>query len=123
MVLTRNRDCERMLALLDMLRGRFDHPDARECYQSMRKMIPNIGQSTVYRHLSKLVDSGLIIELHPETGPARFDAKTDQHSHFYCTSCQMVIDAPNITLNGSWPGDPSYIEIIAKGVCKRCKSS
>lgn len=117
---TRNRDSERMLVLLDMLRKRKDHPDADECFQSIKKLIPNIGRSTVYRHLKQLNDQGLIIQTNFSAGPARFDATTVSHAHFLCTKCGALSDVMNTAVEASWPGHIESIWTLAKGICKNC---
>ena len=119
---TRNRDCERRLILLDMLRERFDHPTAAECVTSMRKLVPSIGSSTIYRHLGELVESGLITEHRPDKGPARFDANIDNHAHFYCIKCRTMIDVEKFLINALWPGKAQNINCLATGLCNNCKS-
>lgn len=116
----RSRDCERLLVLLDMLRSRHDHPDANTCYLDMRQIIPNIGQSTVYRHLSSLVEKGLINEIKIDSGPAKFDAALDTHGHFQCTSCNQIWDVSPINVQANFPGIVTSATYVAKGICHDC---
>ena len=120
MTKTRIRDSERMLILLDMLRGRYDHPSAQECFLEMSKKVPGVGRSTVYRHLAKLTEEGLIQEFHVDDGPARFDARTSEHAHFHCTKCGSVMDVKDFKLNGRWPGRAKKIHLIIEGLCESC---
>jgi Fur family transcriptional regulator, peroxide stress response regulator len=120
MTQTRVRDPERMHILLDMLRNRYDHPTAQDCYLEMSKRVPGVGKSTVYRHLSKLVEEGLIQELNISDGPARFDAATNCHAHFYCKKCKTMADVVDTKIVGKWPGHVEECSFIAKGVCEKC---
>ncbi|MHB8831469.1 MAG: Fur family transcriptional regulator [Patescibacteria group bacterium] len=119
----RSRDCERLLVLLDMLRSRHDHPDANTCYSDMRQIIPNIGQSTVYRHLSSLVEKGLINEIKIDSGPTKYDATLDLHGHFQCTSCYQVWDVSPINIQANFPGIITSATYVAKGICHNCSKT
>lgn len=116
----RFRDCERRLVLLEWLRSRHDHPSAAACLTEMQRLIPGIGQSTVYRHLSSLVKSGLAKELRPDKGPARFDATLNAHAHFLCLVCGAVLDAIDVSVTGKWPGKTEEVVIVANGTCGEC---
>jgi len=121
MNIKRNRDCERRLLLLDMLRNRYDHPDANECYKSIKKLVPDIGRSTVYRHHKFLKKNGLITSLSTKNRRDRFDANIKNHYHFFCYKCGSLQD---VVLNKEnaikWPGQPHSITIIANGLCDKC---
>jgi Fe2+ or Zn2+ uptake regulation protein len=112
-----------MLILLDLLRARYDHPTAQECYLEMNKKVPGVGRSTVYRHLAKLVHEGLVIEIRVNNGSARFDATTGTHAHFYCTECNSMIDVSDIKITGKWPGKIKESYYIVKGICQDCLQS
>ena len=116
----RSRDSERMLVLLEMLRGRHDHPDARLCFEEMRRVIPNIGQSTVYRHLAYLVGNGLVAEIQTDDGPARYDATLETHGHFQCLKCSHIWDVSPIQVKADFPGVPESAIYIIKGTCNQC---
>lgn len=120
MTQTRLRDPERMHLLLEMLRKRRDHPTAQTCFKDIKKQVPAIGRSTVYRHLAKMVKNGLITELHIDEGPARYDANTECHAHYYCTKCLQMYDVDQISIEANWPGGVQECSFIAKGVCKNC---
>ncbi|MBD3281879.1 hypothetical protein GF391_03985 [Candidatus Uhrbacteria bacterium] len=119
---SRVRDPERMHILLDMLRSRYDHPTAQDCYLAMVKKVPGIGRSTVYRHLAKLVDENLILELHVDDGPAHYDAATQCHAHFYCNHCRSMKDVSELKIVGKWPGHVEECQFVAKGLCEQCLS-
>jgi Fur family peroxide stress response transcriptional regulator len=109
-----------MLILLDMLRNRHDHPDANLCFAEMRRLIPGIGQSTVYRHLSFLVDKGLISEIKLDAGPAKYDAALDTHGHFQCLHCGRIWDISPIKVQAEVPGVTESALYVLKGTCQAC---
>lgn len=120
MIKTRIRDSERMHILLEMLRSRYDHPTAQDCFLEMRKQVNGIGQSTVYRHLAKLNELGLVKELRLSNGPARYDAAITHHAHFYCTNCRQMLDVPDAKVSANWPGNVQESLIVAQGICEAC---
>ncbi len=120
MIQTRVRDSERMYILLEMLRSRYDHPTAQDCFLEMREKVQGIGQSTVYRHLAKLNELGLIKELRLSNGPARYDAATNHHAHFYCTKCRQMVDVRDHKITAKWPGVVHESLIVAQGICRAC---
>ncbi len=122
MIRTRNRDSERMYILLEMLRSRRDHPTAQDCILEMQKKINGIGQSTVYRHLAKLNELGLIKELRLKEGPARYDAIINNHAHFYCANCKRLVDVHNPKIIAIWPGIVQESLILAQGICDKCRN-
>jgi Fur family peroxide stress response transcriptional regulator len=119
----RSRDSERLLVLLEMLQNRHDHPDAQTCLHDMQKLVPGIGQSTVYRHLDKLVQNGLINEIRIDDGPAKFDADVDVHAHFVCKKCDNLLDISPINVVADFPGTVESATYIAKGTCNNCSNN
>lgn len=116
----RRRDCDRLLILLELLRARHDHPDAQTCHRLIQKEVPNIGLSTVYRHLATLVNNGLINEIRTDDGPARYDADVQSHGHFMCTACGHLTDLMPITVKADYPGQIRSFVFLAKGTCRAC---
>lgn len=79
-------------AILNFLAKRKDHPTADVIYQEIRKEFPNISLGTVYRNLALFHEEGRILALHPGDGKEHFDGNTMEHYHFFCESCQKVLD-------------------------------
>lgn len=117
----RSRDSERFLILLEMLQGRHDHPDAQTCLQDMQRLIPGIGQSTVYRHLDKMVQNGLVQEIRTDDGPAKYDADLNMHAHFVCSKCKKIWDISPVNITANFPGTVETATYIAKGLCFNCQ--
>ena len=78
--------------IIDILKGRCDHPTAEMVYQSAREVSANISLGTVYRNLKLLADNGEIISLETGSDRLHYDGDTSNHSHFVCTNCGEIID-------------------------------
>jgi Fur family ferric uptake transcriptional regulator len=66
-------------ALIEVLAGATDHPDASELLARVRLVDPSTSLSTVYRTLSVLEGCGLIHRRSFEGAPARFETAADAH--------------------------------------------
>ena len=119
------------LAILKFLKGNRTHPTAEDVHHALLKKYPCISLKTVYNTLSKLVETGKIIELDIDL-KKRFDICTDPHNHFYCRICSkvydVVSDAPISADN--WQNEKNVeghhvdtIDIYLKGVCKYCEAT
>ena len=78
--------------IMDIIKGRKDHPTADMIYSSAREENPNISLGTVYRNLKLLVDEKIIITLETEDERLHYDGDTSRHSHFICNKCGNIID-------------------------------
>lgn len=80
-------------AVFDVLRASHDHPTAREVFERVQRISPEIGPATVYRSLALLVESGQALELALGGGAsARYDANTARHDHLVCQGCGRAVD-------------------------------
>lgn len=79
-------------AILRVLKGTTCHPTADWIYEQVRREIPNISLGTVYRNLRLLKQGGEILELELAGTLSRFDANTQNHSHFRCEQCGRIFD-------------------------------
>ena len=77
--------------ILSNLRSRSDHPSADMVYDDLRRDYPNISLGTVYRNLTMLADSGVILRL-TEHDKDHFDGDISPHMHFYCEKCGKIYD-------------------------------
>lgn len=97
---SRQREC-----IKQYLMSRKDHPTADMIYTAVKQEFPNISLGTVYRNLAFLVDHGEIIKLSCGENCDRFDANTQKHYHFLCSSCGQVYDLKMMPLD--------HIDVIA----------
>ncbi len=88
------RYTEQRAAVYGYLDGKRTHPTADEVFTAVRAEIPDISLATVYKALEALVGCGLAVKLHCGDAAARYDGRTDPHSHAHCRICGAVVDVP-----------------------------
>ncbi len=91
--------------ILEELRNSNKHLSADELYVLVKKKLPNISISTVYRNLEELSNQGLIRKISPIQTPKIFDANIRPHFHIRCVKCGRISDVP-----------PSMVHKIIEGV-------
>ena len=85
-------------AILACLQGTTSHPSAEMVYEMLQKEHPDISLATVYRNLARFKSQGLVCSVATVRGVERFDAMTHPHVHFICSSCDAVIDLPQMEI-------------------------
>lgn len=114
-------------AILDILRGRRDHPTADQLFMVIRRVMPRISLGTVYRNLDVLRQMGFVRVISAPGEPRRFDGNESVHEHFRCTVCGVIYDIPAEMKSEPARSLPGFIvqkrvvELI--GVCPRCNCS
>jgi Fe2+ or Zn2+ uptake regulation protein len=69
------------------------HLTPLEIYAKALKRRPGIGFSTVYRGLERLLELGLVSELHvPGADSATYEPSGPRHAHFRCSECGEIQD-------------------------------
>lgn len=76
------------------------HPAADELHARIKKRLPRISLTTVYRNLEILAAAGVIRKIEISGRQKRFDWDRHQHHHIYCVRCHRV---DNITLAPEGP--------------------
>ena len=114
--------------ILQALADRDDHPTADQILQQVRKHLPEVSRTTVYRVLDTLVDLGLAVKICSPGKGARFDPKTARHHHLVCVQCEKVMDLEAPTLNSlplpdtrTRAFDIHDYSIHFRGLCADCK--
>ncbi len=69
-----------------------DHPNAQQVWARVRRHLPEVSLSTVYRNLDKLARLGRLRVLRLDSGVGLYDAVVRSHDHFVCEQCSAVID-------------------------------
>ncbi|HEU5322034.1 MAG TPA: transcriptional repressor, partial [Methylomirabilota bacterium] len=90
-------------AVYDYLARVDTHPTAEEVYRAVKRRLPRVGLATVYNSLEVLVRSGLVGKLTAGHAAARYDARTDVHSHVRCLRCGRVEDL-DVVPDAGWLG-------------------
>jgi Fe2+ or Zn2+ uptake regulation protein len=100
-------------AVLDCLRTAHGHPTAEHIFSAVRRRIPNISLATVYKALEALVDARLANRIAGDSGPSRYDGRSEPHYHLRCQHSGDVIDLP-MPYDPSLPDklDPRLIEML-----------
>jgi Fe2+ or Zn2+ uptake regulation protein len=76
----------------DFLRGVHHHPTADDVYLAVKRRLPRVSLATVYNALELFVRTGLATKLTYGDAAARYDIRTDVHSHARCLGCGRVAD-------------------------------
>ena len=91
------------------LRSVDTHPTAEQVFVAVRQRLPNISLATVYKALEALVDIRLAARLADETGPVRYDGRSEAHYHLRCERTGQVRDLPLAY-------DPALMDKLAPGL-------
>jgi Fe2+ or Zn2+ uptake regulation protein len=121
---------QRML-ILETIRRSHGHVDADEVFLQIRKKLPRISLSTVYRTLQRFKELGLIDELHFAEEHHHYELKpATEHYHLICMGCgrvtefhfplhevlkKQVPEARDFEISGS--------EVTLTGYCQDCRES
>lgn len=78
---------------IEQVLQKMGHASNTEILDVLRKSNPGLSATTVHRATSRLALRGVIAVAPPNIdGSMRYDANTDPHDHFTCTSCGMLRD-------------------------------
>lgn len=78
--------------ILEELRRSKAHPTADEIYTLVKRRLPGLSLSTVYRNLEVLARAGLIQAVELSGAPRRYDGCLEEHLHVRCLECGRVDD-------------------------------
>ena len=117
-------------AILACLQGTTSHPSAEMVYEMLQKEHPDISLATVYRNLARFKNQGLVCSVATVHGVERFDAMTHPHVHFICSSCDAVIDLPQMEIPESLSAEAEAssgcrvqdCRLTFTGLCGKCAS-
>jgi Fur family peroxide stress response transcriptional regulator len=114
--------------ILQVLEERTDHPTADQIFAAVRKRMPGVSRTTVYRVLDTLVRLRLAVKTPHPGASVRFDPRTERHHHLVCMECDRVIDLhapeldavrlPDVRRLGFEADDYS---LHIRGLCAACK--
>ena len=79
-------------AVYGYLRSVDHHPTADDVYLAVKRRLPRVSLATVYNALELFVRIGLASKLTYGDAAARYDIRTDAHSHARCLGCGRVAD-------------------------------
>lgn len=113
------------VVILDYLNRNHSHPTVDSIYEALKGEIPSLSKATVYNTLKALIDAGLARSLEIDAREERFDAMTQDHGHFQCEKCGMIMNFQidsrllgSINLEGF---EVHKQDVYFKGICHDCK--
>lgn len=107
--------------ILKYLKLTKSHPTAAEIYRVVKKNLPQISYSTVYRILDNLKDKGEIIEILDKKS-LHYDGDLKPHIHFFCQRCNKIYDIyKDLDLKFKTSvGKIKEYKIYCYGTCQNC---
>lgn len=119
------RNTSQKKVVMEYLREVKIHPTADIVYAEVKKRMPSISRSTVYRILSNFKDNGDIHEIKSDV--SHYDAHLHNHAHFVCKKCGGVHDMFNFPDDFSFNtntkiGKIDNYQVYFYGVCRDCAS-
>lgn len=115
------------LKVLEFLSNSRQHPTVEQIYNALKKEVPSLSKTTIYNTLKYLSDLNLIKVLTIDDNEAHFDAVTDGHGHFKCTSCGEIfdfdIDLDSCTTENLDDYKINEKAVYFKGTCPGCLSN
>jgi len=114
-------------AVYDALMAQRDHPTATDVFLRVKHEMPTISLATVYNCLETLTECGLVRHVNIERQPSRYCPNTEEHGHFYCDGCGVVLDVPlreEARLDEAWQLPRQCVvrhhEVAFRGLCPDC---
>ena len=115
-------------AVLAEILAHTDHPTADQIYDALKRRLPGLSRTTVYRILYTLVQFGIITKICHPGSAARFDPRIEQHHHLICMRCESIIDLDAGHLSKiTWPDvrglgfEIRDYHIHFRGICAGCR--
>ena len=110
--------------ILEYLKSIKTHPSAEMVYLVVRKKLPQISLSTVYRILKNLKEKGEILEISVD-GVSHYDGEISPHAHFVCQRCKKIFDVFEkwviLKHKKLKVGKINTYQIYFYGSCKNCQ--
>lgn len=114
----------------EVLRDAGRHMTAEEVAAEVRRTLPDVNVSTVYRTLELLVSLDLVVETRLEGSTCYYEVSPEPtHHHFVCTHCGAVghfsdtLLAPvHVELTQRQAFAVSQIQVTALGLCRDCQA-
>ena len=112
------------IKILEYLANHPCHPTADKILSEMKKELPTLSKSTVYKTLNAFVEAQMLREITIEDNEIRYEYNLMDHGHFKCEKCGSVYDF-NIDFGILQSDEIDDFKITDKnvyfkGVCKSC---
>jgi Fur family transcriptional regulator, peroxide stress response regulator len=114
--------------IFDALLERTDHPTVDQVFEGIKRRIPGVSRTTVYRTLETLAELGIVRRANHFEATARFDGNTEHHHHLVCLRCDKVSDYHDSSLKSIRLPDARRsgfkivdFSVYFEGLCPHCK--
>lgn len=112
--------------VLEALSTRTDHPTADQVFDDVRKRMPEISRTTVYRVLETFVRIAVARKVCHPGAATRYEIETHRHHHLICLNCEKMLDlqAPSLdslplpSVNSGFHIEDYSIQF--RGLCSDC---
>jgi Fur family peroxide stress response transcriptional regulator len=105
------------------------HPSPEAIYDRVKKRIPSISLTTVYKNVHTFLDSGVLREVSLHHGSLRVELNEEAHHHLICVNCKSILDLEESSLKPALSKEKlprgfqvKRIAIDVIGVCLACAS-
>lgn len=121
------RDTKQRRAIRQVLEDARRPLGPEEILTEARRLMPGLGQATVYRTLNAMQLDRQIVPVEIPGHLARYEkAGLKHHHHFACTGCGCVFELEGCSYAGNIEGVPAGFEVeghevILYGRCKACR--
>ena len=112
--------------ILEALSIRLDHPTADQVFDDVRRRVPELSRTTVYRTLETFVRTGIARKVCHPGAAARYELHTQRHHHLVCLNCEAIVDLEDTSLDGLPLPSGKFGFSIAdysiqfRGLCSEC---
>ena len=112
----------------EYLKNSYIHPTAFDVLKSAKENNINIGLTSIYRILNKMVEKQEAFSIITKDNIVHYDTNRGDHYHFICEKCKKVYDipssvAPDLVKNTTEATgfDITSHDIVFHGICSECK--
>lgn len=120
-----NRKTEQKMAVLRALyTSKEHHLTVEQLFKLVKRQLPTISETTVYRTLSRLVDEGLAVRMQLLPEVDHYERVREPHAHVVCDQCQQITEAPLVrpaTVNRLNNYQITHTDVTYHGVCNVCR--
>ncbi|WP_187648179.1 Fur family transcriptional regulator [Nitrosophilus labii] len=100
------------------------HLSIEELESRVKSVIPTISTATIYKNINSMVQKGLLHEVKLPGIKTKYEITKNRHAHFFCESCQKVLDIEINTSCIYQEIDKEFsineVNISIQGICKEC---
>ncbi|HKK41884.1 MAG TPA: transcriptional repressor [Bacteroidales bacterium] len=80
------------VAVLEVLLTSKDHPDAEMIFNSLKEKHLSVSQATIYKTLEVFFRKGIVVKVHTDKDPVRYDPVQERHHHLFSAESDRIED-------------------------------